>query len=604
MCAAGGRGPRAGRTPARALLLALWVVTGLFAYGRFEDASAQVRMRGVEAELLREAAALESQGDYEGAEQTLRRLLRDNPASSGGIFALDRVLRVQGRAIDILPVVGSFLAENPEASGVRSLELRVLADADSTEAVRRRAEAWFEVARGSEVPYREAAKLYERLLGVEAALEVLQLGRSAVGRPDALALEIGDLLAARGDPEGAADEWASAIARDPAQIAMVVRRVRGLGEGRARAGERLVMRLAETDGVAARRAGARIALDLRLADRALPLAQEVAAELDGRARTTFLADVARRAQEYDLEQVASWAYDALAEDAATPAERRQFDQRIIDVALASGDTAAALDAQRRLAASFPVGSVDRRRASAQVVRLQGSSADPAELRSLLMEFREEFPNAPELDDLAATVAGTLQARGDAGAATAVLEGVNGPRSALERAYVHLANGEIGAGRDALLLAVTGLPPAEATPVIELAALLGRISEPGAEALAAAGVAAHRGRAAEGARALAERVGSLEPGEQAPVLAQAARLASDGGAPAVAAEIRRRIVEEHPDSPELGEASLALARFHARTPDGVDEAIRLLEALITQRPNAAVVPDARLELQKLRGRGAR
>ena len=86
-----------------------------------------------------------------------------------------------------------------------------------------------------------------------------------------------------------------------------------------------------------------------------------------------------------------------------------------------------------------------------------------------------------------------------------------------------------------------------------------------------------------------------------MLAEAARIAADGGEAGVAAEIRLRIVVDHPDAPEVAEASLALARFRARTPRGVDEAIRLLEDLISRRPNAAVVPDARLELERLRGR---
>ena len=73
--------------------------------------------------------------------------------------------------------------------------------------------------------------------------------------------------------------------------------------------------------------------------------------------------------------------------------------------------------------------------------------------------------------------------------------------------------------------------------------------------------------------------------------------------AIAAEIRRRILTEHPDAPEVGEASLALARYHARSVSGLGEAIRLLEELITLQPNAALVPDARVELERLRGRGS-
>jgi hypothetical protein len=578
------------------------VLLGLFLAGSAQAATAQVRMRNTEAQLLREAAALESRGDHAGAEEVLRRLLEESPASSGGLFALERVMRQRGDVVSILPAVEAFLAENPESSGVRSLELRVLAEADSADAVRRQAEAWFAADPRSEVPYREASRVYEGAFGTDAALEVLTRGREAIGQPDALALERGDLLAQRGDAEAAADEWALAIGEDAAQVATVTRRIRGLEGSAEAAGRRLVTNLSAADAVAARRAAARIAVELRLEDQATALVRDVSGELDGRARTTFLSDVARRAREHDLVDLASWAYDELGEDAGSPGERRQFDQRIVDVALASGDTAAALDAQRRVASSLAPGSVDRRRASAQVIRLQAGSAESGQLVRMLSEFREEFPNAPELDGLAANVAGSLQQGGDPEGAAAVLEGIDGPQSSLERAYIHLAAGDVAEGRAALLLALTGLPPAEATPVIAFAGLLGRVAPEGAETLASAGVAAHRGRPAEAATALTDLAGTLEPSQRAAVLAQAARFAADGDEARVAAEIRRRIVDEHPDAPEAGEAALALARFHARTPTGVGEAIRLLEELIVRRPNAAVVPDARRELEKLRGRG--
>jgi tetratricopeptide (TPR) repeat protein len=567
-----------------------------------EPSSAQIRMRNSEAQLLRESAARESRGDFDGAEEVLRQLLEADPASSGGLFALERVLRAQGTVVTILPVVDAFLVEQPHSSGVRSLKLRVLAEADSLHALREEADAWLDVESENEVPYREVARVYERAFGAEDALELLYDGRARIGEYDALALEVGDILAASGDIDGAADEWALAVGSDAAQVATVTRRVRGLTTGVEQAGLRVVAALAESPDVGRRRAGARIALDLGHEEEALALAKVVSGDLDGRGRTTFLSDVARRARENDLVEVAAWAYDELGEGASTPAERRQFDQRIIDVSLAAGDTVAALEAQRRVAESFSPGSVDRRRSTAQVIRLEGTRSDPEVLQSLLASFREEFPNAPELDDLAATVAGALQSRGDTAGAAALLEGIDGPKSSLERAYLLLAEGDVQEGRSALMLALTGLPPAEATPVIQFAGLLGRASTEGAQALSEAGVAAHRGRPGEAATGLAEAVETLEDGERAPILAEAARIAAAGGEARIAADIRRMIVQDYPDSPEVGDASLALARFHARTPRGIEEAIRLLEDLISQRPNAAVVPDARVELERLRGRG--
>ena len=562
---------------------------------------AQIRMRSSDAQRLRSASALESRGDYAGAEAVLRELLDENPSSSGGLFALERVLRNQGEIIRILPAVDAFLAEDPSSSGVRYLKLRVLTEVDSLDAVRREADVWRAAEPESEVAYREIGRAFERAFGAEEALDVFRQGREVVG-PGALAMEIGDLLAATGHPLDAADEWATAVGDDAAQVSTVTRRVQGLTEGADEAARRVVDRLSTSAMLPRRRAAARVALDLGVDDVALGLVQDVASDLNGRARTTFLADAARRARDAGMTDVASWAYDELGSGASSPAERRQFDQRIIDVALAAGDTATAVDAQRRVVASFSPGSVDRRRATAQVIRLESSRSSPEELRSMLAEFRDDFPNAPEIDDLAATVAGVLQSRGDPEGAAAVLDGVQGPKSSLERAYLLLAEGAIEAGRSALLLALTGLPPSDATAVIQFAGLLGRLSTPGAQALAEAGVKAHHGRHREAAMELADAAQQVERAEAPLVLAEAARIAADGDEGAVAADIRAALISEHPDAPEVAEASLALARYRARTPRGVEEAIRLLEDLIMNRPNAAVVPDARVELQRLRDRG--
>lgn len=565
-------------------------------------ASAQGGMRSAEARLLREAAARESRGDYAGAEEALRRLLADSPESSGGIFALERVLRAQGQVGELLPAIDAYLAVDPDSPGVRSLALRVLTDVDSLDAMRDHAEAWIERDPRAAVAYREIARVYDDAFGPTEAMEILRRGRSAVGSDDAFALEIGDLLVGADDRPAGAREWAAAVGDDGGQTAAISRRLSDLSEGRREVGRLVVEELATSDRLPRRTAAARLALDLGLSQRADELVRDVAGSMDGRARSSFLADAARRAREKGLVALASWAYDELGDEAQSPAERRQFDQRIVDVALASGDTATALEAQWRLVESYSPRSVDRRRASARAIELEGARAETDRLTRLLSDFRARFENAPELDGLAATVAAALHARGDEAGAEAVLEGVNGPRSSMERGYLLLGRGEVEEGRTALLLALTGLPPADATGVIQFTGLLGRISAEGAEALAAAGVRSHRGEAEEAAMELAGAVGALPAKERAPLLAEAGRMAASGGATEAAAAIRSRLVDDHPEAVESAEAALELARHHARSGDGVGEAIRLLEDLIARRPNAAVVPDARLELQRLRSRG--
>lgn len=99
--------------------------------------------------------------------------------------------------------------------------------------------------------------------------------------------------------------------------------------------------------------------------------------------------------------------------------------------------------------------------------------------------------------------------------------------------------------------------------------------------------------------LGDAVDGVPEEERPTLLAEAARLAEVGE---TSAGLRVRLLEEYPDAPESADASLALARYRARTPDGRQEAIRLLEELVTRAPNAAVAPDARRELERLRKAG--
>ena len=85
-----------------------------------------------------------------------------------------------------------------------------------------------------------------------------------------------------------------------------------------------------------------------------------------------------------------------------------------------------------------------------------------------------------------------------------------------------------------------------------------------------------------------------------LLAAGARIADGALMPEQAADFRGRIIRDHAYSAEVPEATLELARFKGTTPEGVTEAVRLLEDLILSQPNSAIVPTARRELQRLQG----
>jgi len=558
----------------------------------------------LEGRLLRSSASQESQGNLDVAESILKNLMEQRPTSTGGLFALERVLRSQGRIGEILPAAERYRDSEPAAAAPRILMLRVFTELDAKDDLVGAAEEWVEQSGASPEPYREVSRIFQRVFGPERALDVLEDGRDTLGQPSLFAMEIGDLLRDLGRMEEAVRQWGRVIGADGAQVSAVMRRVTEMEEDRARLVLPLVEQLASAPTtVARRRAGARIAVEAGLVNEARELAGEVAGELEGQARRGFLTALARQAEEAGgAEDLTLWVYKALQENASDVNEARALDHRIADAALVAGDTATALAAQKSIAEGLPVGSAERRRALAEILRLR-IAREESDARDGLDRFRLEFPEADEIDELAVTLAVHLEEAGDGMGARSLLSGVDGPKSLLERGFLYLASGEVVPGRMNLREAIGGLSPTSATDLISL---LGPLDDLQGESLALvmrSAVLAHRGLMSAAVNEVEAVVGDLPKADQPVILAHGARIADDGELTIQAAQLRARIVREHPEAAETPEATLKLARFRGATPEGVREAVQLLEDLILSQPENAVVPMARRELQKLTdGRG--
>ncbi len=582
-----------------AWILPLLALAALALPARAQDVDSRT-----EGRMLQEASAREARGDLTGAEGVLRTLLDRAPSSASGLFALERVLRAQHRVAEILPLADRSLAEHPDADAARYLKLRVLAEVDSLDALEAAGDAWLQASPGDPAAYRQVARVYGDAFGAERALDVLRKGMDAVDQPGTLAPDAGDLLVAMGRRDEAVAVWARGLTADGGGVEPILQRLGRLGGDPASLADDLVDALVHEPTTAGRRrAAVQVATRMGLHARALKLAQGLAGELQGDDRTTFLSEVARWGESARADSLRLWAYRALRPAARRDSEARGLDASIAEAALAVGDTAGSLQARVRLAGELPAGSAERRRVAADVIALGAGRSEPDTLLARFQAFHQEFPDAPEGDALASRVATVLQARGRGEDAVRVLTGVAGPRSALERAYLLLADGDVEGGRKALLQSLDGLPPTQATDVIQLVALLGRLQPRGAAAVAAAAVAAHRGRGGDAADALAAAAGALSPADQAAVLAQAARLADEAGDAAGAARLRTALVEEHGDAPEAAEATVALARWRAARGDSasLQAAAKLLQDLIVSHPGSAVVPEARRELERIKGR---
>ena len=509
-------------------------------------------MCSTETRRLRDAANRESSGDFAGAESILREILDDDPDSSGALFALERVLRAQGQIGEILRagrraswhsdprIVGRPLPEAP----------RVLARcrlAGHARAARR--EAWVELrADRSEIPYREVARVYERAFGQERGARHATArwpGRGPAARtrwpsiwvtcspPWVIRRE------RRGRPSGRRRSETTA-----SQAVTVIRRVQGLSEdvdeaGRAPPGGGSWKRpLTRSDD------GGR----LHASPSTSPLPEE-AMRLTRRGRRTCWTDGPARASSptppgepvtrtWSRSRRGPTTSSAPRTD-SSPAERRQFDQRIVDAALSMGDTATALQAQRRIADSFSSrlrGPAARHRSGDPAARLglAEPERDPAgaarRLPGRVPERARSWTASPP------TVASACSAPvGDEEEAAAVLEGIQGPESSLADGLppVGVRARPGGGDASALLLAVTGTGAREsATPVIQFVSLFDRLSEPGRGASRRGGcrsrsAAAHREAAVDPRRRACS--GLPAEADRPLLLAEAARIATRGGA---------------------------------------------------------------------------
>lgn len=551
------------------------------------------------SEDLEAALSLEAAGDLSGAAQVLGEILEREPASIQALLAYERILRIEGRLEELLPALERLLSAEPGSSLGHQLRVRVLSELDREADLELAVKEWIAASPKLETPYREAARIWMERGEERRALSVLDDGRSRVGRADALALELGEVALALGDHDRAIREWSRAIGPDGRGFGLVRRRLSASPDGGARVVPGLIELLAEKKSSAARqRAAVELAIAAGRGAEAERIARRVLNSLTPAERGGFLIDVARRADGARLPGLAYWAYDALLSlgDDQPLAVRG----RLGALALELGDTASASEHFLALEEAYETGSVERREAVAVRIELIAREGEVDAATEALARFRDEFPDAPETDRLAAILADILLDRGERAAAVRALAGASGPHSGLVRGRIALQEGDLTAARLAFMRAAPQLEGTAATETIALVTLLKRLGPEGGELLSRALPLVGEGMIAEGVAILVEEEAGLERGERAAILDFAAGLADRAGLAEEAEGIRRTIVTDLPETPEAPAALLVLGRTLGARPEDREEARSYLERLILEHPRSALVPQARRELDRLKG----
>lgn len=555
-----------------------------------------------EIERLQAASRHEGMGELEAAERLLREVLEGRSESIPALLALERVLRIQRRLEELPPLVEAALEEDRRSALLNQLLVRTYSELDRVAELESAARRWVETVPAIEIPYREVARVWESRGEYGRARAVLEEGRRRVDAPDALALELGDLFATLGEPRLAVREWDRSIDGSGRGLSQVRRRLRSLPDGGEVARAELVEMLS-TDPRASGRMNAALELAVEggLEERARSILDVRLPELAPAERRNVLDDVARRADAGGHQRLAYWAYDRLLElesgRTAHAGRLVALRNRLAELAVELGDTAAAATRYQAVEDAFAAGSPQRRQAAAARIELLAAH-DPDHALRLLTTFRAEHPDWPETDRLVAAVAGALLAEEREEEVATVLAGVEGPRSSLLRARLMLLRGDLEGARLALMTAAPSLRGVEATAALSLVGLLGRVSVRAGTVLGEALGLRERGEPGEAVDRVTEAVDVLEPGDIPPLLDFAAGMADQAGLVADARSLRRRLLEEHPRSHEAPGALLALARGLAEEDGSGPEARELLERLIIEHPRSALVPQARRALERL------
>src|SRR2546425_412288 len=178
--------------------------------------------RPARAEVIGEAVERERAGRQAGAAVVYMAVLRGEPTNLAALLGLERVLPPLGRLPELLPLVRRALAADSTNRVFRALEVRTLATLNDPDSAADAARRWIALAPGEEGPYREWALALADARRFDEARAVLVAGQRALagggGRAGALAVELADLAARRGDWEDAAREWGRAATAAPDQV--------------------------------------------------------------------------------------------------------------------------------------------------------------------------------------------------------------------------------------------------------------------------------------------------------------------------------------------------------------------------------------------------
>jgi len=548
-----------------------------------------------------QSVELERAGRLDQAAALYLAAARADPTSLPALLGLERVLPRLGRLPELLPIAQRAVGLEPSNGELQGLLVRLYVALNEPDSARAAARSWARAWPHDATPYREWALALEELGEYAAAREVLLAGREALGPPTLFAVEVAQVRERLGEWDAATEEWAAAVTARPAEGTNAAAQLVDVPPARRGAVTTILTRGGAS--VPDRRLAAALLMSWGDPERAwttfegtvnphspdTPYALRNFADL----APTTATPGAWRVRGLALSRFADLAPEPLAVRARADAARAFLEAgdpaaAQAQLARVAGDSAAPLDAQQLAQATLI-------RALIQAGALDSAGAEMAHSGDRLL-----------IDDRAALRVALARARirrGELVQADAALADDSSLEALATHGWIALYRGDLQTARG--LFRSAG-PYAgdrrDATERMAILALVQRIPEDRSPALGNALLALARGDSGQAVTDLRELADQLTPpGGRPEVLLLAGNVAAHRGADGEreAAAFFEEVVRTGdggaaPPAAELGWAQLLLRQGR------VTEAAQHLEHLILNYPESAVVPEARRELERVKG----
>ena len=545
-------------------------------------AAPRARAQENESPAVIRALDLESSGKYREAAQIFRDVMRTAP-TPGALLGLERAYAELGMSDSLLPVLDSLILRRPREPLYRGVQLRTLQILRKDDLLRGAFERWVRDAPRDPAPFREYARLLLQAGRSAAADSVVQRGRAVLGSERDLEYETAQLRAAQGKWVGSAGAWRRALVQAP-HLSGAAAYALAPTPAATRDTVRAIF-LAAPIELGARGALAELELAWgRPGEAWAALSALPADSMSARAWTEF-GDRALAEERF-----------AVARDAFSAAVRVR---RAPDLALRAATAALRSGAPAEVFTLAPLGDADADPTGAvrdliplhvQALAALGRGADA---EALVARYDRHL--APgQRARLARTLASAWIRAGDLNRARASLRAAGEDADSSEAAgWLALYEGRLSAAR-ALLKGAR-----DPSPDLALAlGIVARTRGDTAPEMGAAFLALARGDTVGAASQFV--LASKRHAEASSVLlSAAARLRAARGEEAEAIALWERLVTEFAGTPEAAESELEWARVLRRRGDKAG-AIARLEHLILSAPQSALLPQARRELELVRG----